>query len=658
MGRLSRRGFLVRAWAAGLAASMGRVLAGCISARPASIPSTSAPPAHPPGATRTAATPGAPAGPGGAPWSQASTWDGGRVPGPEDVAVVRRPVLLDTDARVAGVVIERGGQLLFDPRASRTLTSTGNVVVQGRLVMRPATAAVTHRLAFAGVDERRFTGGGMDPVEEDTGLWVVGSGQLDLAGTARRAWTRAAGALSAGATSITLAEPPSGWQPGDELVVTPTLPPLRGEGTGQASATAYDTVTVAAVQGYTVRLASPLQADHPATRAAGRTLTAEVLNLTRNVIVEGTPTGRAHVFIRSSRPQSLRSALLRHLGPRRPGGDATELVPGRYALHFHMAGDGSRGSRVEGVVVRDAGSHAFVPHTSHGITFRDCISHNTLEDAYWWDLAPTTRSEAAVTHDTRYERCVASLVRYDPDRQGHRLAGFTLARGDGNACTGCVAVGVQGNTDSSGFHWPEGAEGVWDFTGNVAHNNLRHGIFTWQNTGKVHVITGFTGYHNGGAGISHGAYRNPYRYERSVLHGNAYAAVALHATSEVGGTVPLLLTNLTCDGAGISDYLIVAEKHIEGQAIDQPTRIVRCSFRGARKAAVALLYEGENGPSSIDWLEVRDCAFQGNEFWLADRIMAGSRIEVRGAPYGSLTLRRADQPGTFRPEWNARVQRS
>jgi hypothetical protein len=590
--------------------------------------------------------------PGWSRWSDTESWSRG-VPRPGQTAVVTRRVFLDVDARVGGIAIMPGGQLMFDPRASRRLEAGGNVVVRGRLVMRPDAARVSHRLVFIGVHEQRFAGGGMDVLPRDTGLWVMGTGRLDLAGTPKLAWTRAAGALHAGATRITLQAAPTGWQVGDELAITPT-----GGPDDEASVDAFDVVSVQAVRGRTVTLSDPLRNAHPSVEvAAGRTLTAEVLNLSRNVGIEGTPTGRSHVFIRSNRPQSLKAVAIRHMGPRKPDDDFSEFVLGRYALHFHMSHDGSRGSVVDGVVIRDAGSHAFVPHLSNGITFRDCISHDTYEDAFWWDGAPDTRTEGDPSHDILYDRCVASLVRHDPPYRGHRLAGFFIGRGNGNVARDCVAVGVQGATDASGFIWPEGSEGVWEFTGCVAHNNNQHGIFTWQNTDLVHVVSDYVGYHNVEAGISHGAYQNPYVYRDSILYGNGYAAVVVHATSVSRGS-GLAFTNLACNGAGRSDYLVVTERHEPRLQVTAPTVFSGCSFRGARKAAFGFVYDGGDGPSNIELFTVRNCRFTGNEFWLAQGIQPGSRIMVSDPARGALLLRRADQPGTLERRWNAKVTRA
>ena len=99
------------------------------------------------------------------------------------MAVVTRTVTLDVDAKVAGVRIEPGGRLVFDPRASRRLESAGNVVVLGRLVMRPSSAEVGPRLVFTGADEAKAVGATMEVEPTDVGLWVMGRGELEVAGT-------------------------------------------------------------------------------------------------------------------------------------------------------------------------------------------------------------------------------------------------------------------------------------------------------------------------------------------------------------------------------------------------------------------------------------------------------------------------------------------
>jgi hypothetical protein len=171
-----------------------------------------------------------------------------------------------------------------------------------------------------------------------------------------------------------------------------------------------------------------------------------------------------------------------------------------------------RRARLDGrdVVIRDTGSHAFVAHQVNGVWFRGCISHNTFEDAFWWDGAPDTRHPGPPSNDILYERCVASMVQYDPPFRGYTLTGFALGRGTGSVAKECVAVavGVQGS-QRLGLPVAGGLRGHLD--------------------------------HNRGAGISHGAYVNPYLYKDSTLFGNRGSAVELHANSDLNGATGLQL---------------------------------------------------------------------------------------------------------------------
>ena len=366
----------------------------------------------------------------------------------------------------------------FDPSHDTTLEVSGNLIVRGRLVMKP-NRGVRHVLRFVDVDEDAFVGGGLDPIGSDAGLWVMGRGQLDIRGTPKQAWNRQGKHRT--------------WSRHDDLVVAPVR---RGDFTARRFR----------------------RGSHVPRAGSHR---AEVLNLTRNVRIEGTPGGRAHIFIRSHRPQSIRYALLRYLGPRQGGGGSSESVLGRYGLHFHHCHGGSRNSVVEGVVVRDCGGHAFVPHMSHGITFRSCISYETFEAAYWWD-------EHDTTNDLLIDRCVAAGVHADPEIHGYRLAGFALGKGRRLRIRDCVAFGVIGNNPSAGYVWPEAPSGLWLFRNNLAHNNAVAGIFVWQNVREPHVVRRFTAYRNGEAGIIHGAYFNAYHYKDLDLRDQTNA-IELHA---------------------------------------------------------------------------------------------------------------------------------
>ena len=310
---------------------------------------------------------------------------------------------------LAGLTIEPSALVTFNASSNAAISTTKNVVLQGTLRMRPI-ATVVHRLTFQGFNEANFVGGGMDPVASDVGLWVMGAGKLDLSGSTKTAWSRLSGAASAGSTSITLESDPVGWRIGDDISIAPTEAPTVGAPSYQA----FEDRKVVRIVGRTITLSSSLKRNHPAVAnpgPGGGTWRAEVMNLSRNVKISGQDVAhRSHVFIRASVPQTIKNTELRYMGPRKDtnGNGRTERIIGRYPLHFHMMsravtydlGDGtqapvrkeqvqpgpnSNGSVVDGVVVREAGSHAFVAHESDGVTFKNLVGYNVIETPFWWD---------------------------------------------------------------------------------------------------------------------------------------------------------------------------------------------------------------------------------------------------------------------------------
>ncbi|MFV0257035.1 MAG: hypothetical protein ACK5PP_01110 [Acidimicrobiales bacterium] len=557
---------------------------------------------------------------------------------------IRTLTSADGQALAAGFTVPAGEVWELDPNQSVELVVSGNIVVEGVLRARPASPDLTHLVRFAGVDETRFVGDGMDLLDTDVGIWVVGAGQLDVQGHQRTGWVRLAGPAAAGDIVLTLDRAPANWAVGDAIAVAPTASPdTRG------FASAFDEATVVAIDGATVTLDQPLAADHP---LVDGTWSAEVMNLTRNVRFEGTETtgaapstdGRAHLFIRSERPQNLRHLQIRWFGPRRPFDEFTDGVPGRYSMHFHHNGDGSRGSLVEGVVVRDSGNSAFVPHASNGITMRDNIAYQGFENAFWWDppggqfatIEPADEDRSQDTADLIWDHNIVAGLSDDPDFQGYRLAGFTMATGQNLTITDSVAVGVAGNESSSGFNWPEPNShhpfNTWTFTGNVAHNNRVDGIFVWQNDENVHIVDGFVGYHNGKAGIEHGAYRNGYEYLNLELFGNGRAAVVQHAAS--GGDVyrpdgySLVFENLASDGP-----LLLVKQNLPS---NRPVLYRNCRF-----TAVEVDNAASAGPPLYDFV---DCGLAPEQFTVTSAT-PGTTIRVQDGDDAYLV----DDTGTVSP---------
>jgi hypothetical protein len=570
-------------------------------------------------------------------------------------------ILPGTLAVPAGTVLE------LDPDVSTHLEFTaGSLVNRGVLRGRPSSPDVQHRISFAGVDESAFVGGGMVPLPEtDRGLWVIGDGKLDLAGSVRTPWRRAIRSLGIGAVAVELDGDVEGWQPGDELVITPTAPPSVA-----AHWTLSDHPRVKSVEGRVVHLDRPLLYGHPTHVCRdGRVFGAEVANLTRNVNVEGTPQGRAHVMIvpavnpdgshgHSTGRQTMSYVGFRFMGPRQgtgtyytSGGKAVEItagVKGRYGgPHWHHCGDGSKGSVLTGCVVRDSGNSAYWPHMSNGIRGVGLLADNVMEDAYGWDPRDPDGSPQDPSHGIEWIGCGASRITCTPPHGGKLLTGFVLGNGEGNRRVGCWSVGVQGSGtgNSSGAHWPEGATSVWEYgpdewgVPNVEHNNRCHGINTWQNTNGDHVVDEPICYNNGRAGIAHGAYGTHYIYQgmplrRGELSGNGLAPVELHAHSTE--VKPQVFQDLVMDASG-KPHAFRLVKH-RAVAI-WPNEIRRCLMVGHTVAALGFVYTGADGVSKPEWVDVYDdCEWDGlllDEAQFA-LMLPGSRVRWMSATTGDV----------------------
>ncbi len=479
---------------------------------------------------------------------------------------------------LAGYTVGSNETVELDPNTDTFVTMTENLVVKGILRSKPA-AGVTHTIRFTGINEAAFAGGGNVPLVTDKGLWVTEAGALDLSGAPKLAWTRATTSLSSGATAATLESAPTGWQTGDEILITPTESPAVS-----GFASHHEVRTITSVTGSTIGFAA-LSHPHPRVIVKpGVSYGAEIANLTRSVRIEGQDAGhRTHVWMKSSVPQSIRNVAIRYVGPQK--GSPPDVALGRYGLHFHRGGEGSRGSLVEGVVVRGTGGPAFATHQSNGVTLRNTIAFDVQSVAYWYDPGALE-----APNDALYDGAFAASITPTPKQgQGHRLTAFLLGRGVGNACLRCVGAGVRGGKNSSAFEWPEGEIGVWRFEDSLAHNNSRNGIFVWQNAAKGHVVDRFTAYHNGYAGIEHGAYTNEYRYRDNVLYGNTTAALILHAESPQLPP-PTTFERPWVDGAGLGLHAVQLAKPTN---VGQPPSIwCGATILGITSVPYAVAYTG------------------------------------------------------------------
>jgi hypothetical protein len=376
-------------------------------------------------------------------------------------------VLADTVVQ-GNVVVPAGERWLI----GQNVEVAGNVLVQDATVaMRPGSS-----LKFLG-NMAQYTGGPnmhYDPsVDQDWGLWVWGTGQLDVSCTPKQSWNRTGSHAT--------------WRADDEYWISPT-----------------------AAGDYWPRRWSPGDA---VPQADPRVPAAEVMNITRDCVIEGP----GHIHINSSVPQKIEYVELRGLGIWTP---ERERTTGRYALHLHMMGDGSRGTLVLGVSAVHSRGHVFVAHTSHGVTFEDLVSVDSYGAGLWWD--PGERTDDFVAN-----RVAVSGVMTPRSVSGStsRVDAIVLGSGTNMTIRNSAASGAKGSNLSNGFHWTttdvHRNSAVWTFDeGNVTHNNEGKGIRFWFNDNDPHHVQNAVIYRNDAAGIENGAYANAVSYSNVLLVDN------------------------------------------------------------------------------------------------------------------------------------------
>jgi hypothetical protein len=483
-------------------------------------------------------------------WSDPNTW-GGTIPSSTDLPKISTGTVVyaDTSVTVAGMEVE--GMLSFVPTISVTIQSTKNIVVTGTLEAIIPNPLITQTIKFIGINETNFVGGGMDVLATDIGIWVMGAGKLNLEGAYRTPYVHADTSIASGTNSILLKETPVGWKVGDELTIAPTTNSTR----------VFDETTIQSLNQKQLGTSSNIGHAHP---KINQKWTAEIINLTRNVRIEGTATGRTHVFIRSTQPQRILNTQLRYVGPRKQqsGSSATEFLLGRYGLHFHHCMNGSVGSLVDGSVIRDAGSHAYVPHVSHGISMNHNVAYKCTEAPFWWDLPDATNNTKWIGNIVAAPTFIEGSIDIDTDgAPSFGVHGFVLSMGDDNVCDSNVVVGQIGNeTVNAAFDWEEmDVESAWQFRGNLAHN-CDNGLRSWQNNQKNHVLEGTTIY-NSNLGVFHGAYGNNYTYRGGEIYASVFE---IHAAGQENS---VRLENMIFDG---------------GKAINYPVHLVDGPIAGVR----------------------------------------------------------------------------
>lgn len=333
-------------------------------------------------------------------WSDSATWADQRVPRAGDRVQVRtgHAVVYDVESADALRMVHAAGTLRFARDRNTRLdvgllkvsdgeeTTEGGFtchVAAGAPAAAPATlsgatleigtlaepipAGVTARVRLVYFPETDAQS--LPAIINCGGRWEAHGAPLN------RTWVKLGADAEAKATALTLSEPVEGWKVGDDVIVTPSkVHQRRG-----SKATDYQNVMgteerrIVRIDGTTIELDKPLKEDHAGTGE----FRCEVANLSRNVIVESAdPAGvRGHTMYHTNCTGGLSYARFDHLGK--------QGVLGRYAIHFHLAGDTMRGSQVLGVAVTDSSNRWVTIHGTEYLIVRDCIGYRSAGHGFY-----------------------------------------------------------------------------------------------------------------------------------------------------------------------------------------------------------------------------------------------------------------------------------
>jgi hypothetical protein len=332
------------------------------------------------------------------PWSAPATWEGGKVPAAGAKVQVRagHTVIYDVESDDVIRSLHLAGVLTFT-HDKDTQLDVGLIKVQaGDNTSEEGFDCDAHLAATASAKPQAAleVGSAEQPIgaghtalirlhyvegmnKESCPAIVCCGGRMDFHGAPMsRTWVKLGATAEAGKSTITLAEPVTGWRVGERILLTATTRQNKVKKTFRASTrdnTQTEERTIQALDGTTLTLDKPLTYEH----VADGDYRGDVANLSRNVIFESAdPTGeRGHTMYHRGSAGSISYAEFRHLGK--------EGVLGRYSLHFHLAGDTMRGSSVIGASIWDSGNRWVTIHGTNYLIVRDCVGYQSMGHGFF-----------------------------------------------------------------------------------------------------------------------------------------------------------------------------------------------------------------------------------------------------------------------------------
>jgi hypothetical protein len=384
-------------------------------------------------------------------WSEAKTWEGGKLPAASARVQVRRghTVLYDLKSNTVIRSIHVAGTLRFASDKDTRL-DVGLIKIQPGddaseegfdcdAHVGKAEANKPRPALEVGSPDRPIEAGrtalirltyvkGLD--KQSCPAIVCCGGRMDFHGAPlNRAWVKLGTTARKGDVTVDLAEKVTGWKAGDRVIITATKLTYQ-----KISST--EERTIKAIDSTKLTLDQPLAVEHTGTGL----YRGEVANLSRNVIVESAdPKGeRGHTMYHRHSAGSISYAEFRHLGKKG--------VLGRYAIHFHLVRDTMRGSSVIGASVHDSHNRWIVIHGTDYLVVRDCVGYQSIGHGFFLE-------DATEQYNVLDRNLAVQALRGKPLPK--QVLPFDANEG-------------------AGFWWANGRN---TFTGNVACDNHTYGYF-------------------------------------------------------------------------------------------------------------------------------------------------------------------------------------
>src|SRR3989344_3148136 len=423
------------------------------------------------------------------PWSSASTWGNGQVPGADANVQIAQGTTVTYDLNSSTPVncIEVQGTLNFVTNANTKLVLNDlTVMPQGALIVgtqsNPVASNVTAEIV---IRDTLLKTGTFDPKQYGQGLIVWGDATMHGA-TKTPTFVRVASEPRTGQNTLTLESAVSGWQPGDRLFLPDTRLVSAGALQDADPTNGYnpEIVTVASVSGNQVTLTSPLLRNHlGAVDADGTTIRflPHVGNLTRNIILRSeNPSGtRGHGMALHRANVDIRFAAFEKMGRTTAfpldnttfdaSGAVTHIGTnqiGRYPLHMH---------------------HVWGPVNAQNTGYQFRLLGNAIEDSKKWAITVHNSHYGLIQENVVFDVQGAGIATEDGNESYNEfLHNYSAhATGDNGAAIPNGAFGGEGDEGSN--WWLNGSGGRNKYRDNVAANARQHGFILY---GRGKMVSG------------------------------------------------------------------------------------------------------------------------------------------------------------------------